>query len=415
MVLTISVFAWTSSQASVQKAILGSSTARTNLARQAAAAVRDRGADGINLDFEPLASGYAGEFVLFLKAMRSELNKVKAGYQLTYDTTGFVGNYPLEASVGAGAADAIFVMGYDYRTAGANTAGSIDPLSGPRYDLTDTVRAYTARVAPSRIILGLPWYGRAWSTISSGVRSVSQSGTKYGASTTVNYESLTDLVAQYGRRWDSVEQSPYVAYQRQNCTSTYGCVTSWRQVYYDDGPSLKLRLAMVNDYGLRGAGMWALGYDGGHPELYRAYSESFLVDKSAPQAGISMVAASQGDEGFVVSWSARDVSAIASYDLPETRISAGGAAAYAASPDPESLGRCVHELLEDPERRRTMGEEGRRRVKELSWQRSSRELLAAYDHAVEPAAGARPAMNGVRASSRVAVSGPADRPGDDLR
>ena len=75
--------------------------------------------------------------------------------------------------------------------------------------------------------------------------------------------------------------------------------------------------------------------------------------------------------------------AIASYDLPETRISAGGAAAYAASPDPESLGRCVHELLEDPQRRQTMGEEGRRRVKELSWQRSSRELLAAYDHAVE--------------------------------
>ena len=67
----------------------------------------------------------------------------------------------------------------------------------------------------------------------SGARSTNQSGTKFGASTTVNYESLTDLVTQYGRRWDPVEQSPYVAYQRQNCTSTYGCVTSWRQVYYD--------------------------------------------------------------------------------------------------------------------------------------------------------------------------------------
>lgn len=107
--------------------------------------------------------------------------------------------------------------------------------------------------------------------------------------------------------------------------------------------------------------------------------------------------------------------AIASYDLPETRISAGGAAAYAASPDPESLGRCVHELLEDPERRRTMGKEGRRRVEALSWQRSSRELLAAYNHAVGSAAGLRPASNEVRASGRVAVSGPADRPGDDLR
>lgn len=323
VVLTISVFAWTSSQAAVQKAILGSSTARLNLARQAAAAVRDRGADGINLDFEPLASGYADEFTAFLKTMRTELNRVKSGYQLTYDTTGSIGNYPLEASVAKGAADAIFVMGYDYRTSSASTAGSIDPLSGTKYDLADTVRAYTARVSPSRVILGLPWYGRAWSTTGDGARSRTQSGGKYGYSTAVNYESLTDLVAKYGRRWDAVEQSPYVVYRRENCTSTYGCVTSWRQVYYDDGASLKLRLGMVNDYGLRGAGIWALGYDGGHPELYRAFSEAFLVDKSAPQAGVKMLASTQADEGFVVAWAANDISAVTSYDI---QVSANGGA-----------------------------------------------------------------------------------------
>ncbi len=323
VVLTISVFAWSTSQANVQKAILGSAAARSNLAKQAAAAVRDRGADGINLDFEPLASGYADEFVLFLKAVRTELNRVKAGYQLTYDTTGFVGNYPLEASVGAGAADAIFVMGYDYRTSGSSTAGSIDPLTGPKYDLTDTVRTYTARVAPSRVILGLPWYGRAWSTTSSAVRAPNQSGTKFGTSSTPTYENIVGLVAQYGRRWDPVEQSPYVAYQRQNCTSTYGCVTSWRQVYYEDGPSLKLRLGMVNDYGLRGAGMWALGNDGGHPELYRAFAESFLVDKSAPQAGVRSLPGALGDEGFVVTWAASDTSSIASFDV---QVSTNGGA-----------------------------------------------------------------------------------------
>ena len=164
VVLTASVFAWTSTQASVQRAILGSATARRNLARQAAAAVRDRGADGINLDFEPLASGYADEFVALVRAIRGELNRIRSGYQLTFDTTGSIGNYPLERSLAAGAADAVFVMGYDYRTSGSSSAGSIDPLSGPRYDLTDTVRAYTARVKPSRVILGLPWYGRAWST-----------------------------------------------------------------------------------------------------------------------------------------------------------------------------------------------------------------------------------------------------------
>ena len=322
VVLTVSVFAWTSSQASVQKAILGSATARQNLARQAAAAVRDRGADGVNLDFEPLVPGYADEFVAFLKTMRSELNRIRSGYQLTYDTTGFIGNYPLEASVAPGAADAIFVMGYDYRTSGSSSAGSIDPLSGPKYDLTDTVRAYTARVKPSRLILGLPWYGRAWSTTSDDVRATTQSGAKYGYSTAVNYENVTDLVREHGRRWDPVEQSPYVVYRRQNCTETYGCVTSWRQVYYDDRASLKARLGMVNEYGLRGAGIWALGYDGGHPELYRAFAESFLVDKSAPQAGIELLSTAQPDEGFVVTWAASDVSSVVSYDV-QVSVNAG--------------------------------------------------------------------------------------------
>ncbi len=315
VVLTISVFAWTTAQADTQRAILGSSAARLNLARQAAAAVRDRGADGINLDFEPLAKGYADEFVALLRTVRTELNRVARGYQLTYDTTGYIGNYPLEASVGSGAADAIFIMGYDYRTASSATAGSIDPLSGGKYDLTDTIRAYTARVPASRLILGLPWYGRAWSTVSDGVRSQSQSGAKYGYSTAVNYHNVVDLVERYGRRWDAAEQSPYVVYRRENCTSTYGCVTSWRQVYYDDAASMKLRYAMINDYGLRGAGMWALGYDGGHSELYRALAESFLVDKAGPQAGITMLATTQRDEAFVVAWSARDTSAIASFDV----------------------------------------------------------------------------------------------------
>ncbi len=315
VVLTISVFAWTTAQANTQRAILGSKAARLRLAKQAVAAIRDRGADGVNLDFEPLASGYADEFVALLKTFRSQMNKVRKGYQLTYDTTGYIGNYPLEASVGKGAADAIFIMGYDYRTSSSGTAGSIDPLSGPAYDLADTVRAYTARVSPSRIILGLPWYGRAWSTDDNGPRSKTLPGAKYGYSAAVNYENVVALVAKYGRKWDAIERSPYIVYRRKNCTSTYGCVTSWRQVYFDDAVSLKQRYAIVNDYGLRGAGMWALGYDGGHAELNRALSESFLVDKSAPQAGIRMLASTQGDEGFVVSWPARDTSRIVSYDV----------------------------------------------------------------------------------------------------
>ena len=114
-------------------------------------------------------------------------------------------------------------------------------------------------------------------------------------------------------------------------------MTSWRQVYYDDRASLKARLGMVNEYGLRGAGIWALGYDGGHPELYRAFAESFLVDKSAPQAGIELLSTTQPDEGFVVTWAARDVSSIVSYDV-QVSVN-GGAWVDLAERDPGHLRR----------------------------------------------------------------------------
>ncbi len=315
--LTLTVFAWTPAQVAVQKALLGSPGARLNLARQAVDAVRDRGADGINLDFEPLVAGYEEEFAALVRTMRAELDGAVPRGHLSFDTLGRPGNYPLEAALAPGGADAVFVMGYDYRTAGANNAGSIDPLAGPAYDLADTVRAYTARVPSSRVILGIPYYGRAWSTVSDAVNARTQGGAKYGGSVAVNYATAIELAAEHGRRYDDLEVSSWIAYQKESCTATYGCLATWRQLYYDDAATLKARYDLVNRSGLRGTGIWALGYDGARPELYRALADKFLDDTTAPEAGIvAFAAAVQPDEGFEVRWTAADdYSGIARYDV----------------------------------------------------------------------------------------------------
>ncbi|HUF84247.1 MAG TPA: glycosyl hydrolase family 18 protein, partial [Acidimicrobiia bacterium] len=315
VVLTISCFAWSSDGVEKQKALLGSASARANLAKQVAAAVRDRGADGVNLDFEPLVSGYAAEFTALVRAVRSELNKIAPGYQLTFDTTGYIGNYPIEDATAPGGADAIFIMGYDYRGAGSSVAGSISPLSGPTYDLTDTVKAYAARVSPSKLILGVPYYGRAWSTTSDALNAKNVSGAKYGESATAIYNSAASLAAKHGRRWDAIEQGPWVAHQKETCTSAYGCVTHWRQVYYDDATSLKLRYDLVNRQSLRGAGIWALNYDKGTTDLRKAIADKFLADKTPPLAGTGTLAQTQRDEGFTVTWTSYDDSTVVGYDV----------------------------------------------------------------------------------------------------
>jgi glycosyltransferase involved in cell wall biosynthesis len=71
------------------------------------------------------------------------------------------------------------------------------------------------------------------------------------------------------------------------------------------------------------------------------------------------------------------------FDLPESRVTAGDAAAYARPNDVDELAQRIAELLDDPERRERMGEIGRDRiVTTLSWEQSERTLLAAYDAAL---------------------------------
>jgi glycosyltransferase involved in cell wall biosynthesis len=77
---------------------------------------------------------------------------------------------------------------------------------------------------------------------------------------------------------------------------------------------------------------------------------------------------------------------IASYDLAETRVSAGDAAAY-ADPTPAALGTLIDELLDDPTRREEMARIAVARVPSLSWQHSVEVLLEAYERALERRAG----------------------------
>ena len=75
-------------------------------------------------------------------------------------------------------------MGYDYRTAGVEPGRRRSRRSaGAGYDIVDTIRAYRARVPPSKLILGVPYYGRAWSTNSERLNAANTSGAKNGAST----------------------------------------------------------------------------------------------------------------------------------------------------------------------------------------------------------------------------------------
>ena len=199
------------------------------------------------------------------------------GYQLTFDTTGYIGNYPLEAATAAGAADAIFIMGYDYRSSGSSPVGSIAPdrrrrlrhhrhrqgLQGPRPRL---------EAHPRRALLR--------PRLVDEQRPAPRQQHERHEVRRVHDRDLRDRHRRPAGTRQALRHrakaSPGRPTAARTARRTYGCVTSWRQLYLDDARALKAKYDIVNSHGLRGAGIWALGYDNARPELWAAIKDKFV-------------------------------------------------------------------------------------------------------------------------------------------
>ena len=77
---------------------------------------------------------------------------------------------------------------------------------------------------------------------------------------------------------------------------------------------------------------------------------------------------------------------VVAFDLKETRVSAGSAATYVEPNDVAAYARAIADLLNDPERRREMGEQGRRRVVDvLAWSHQAPRYVGAYERVLREA------------------------------
>jgi spore germination protein YaaH len=283
--LTVSSFAWNSTQAAAQSQILGTDEIRIRTAQSIAAEVVRRGVDGVNLDFEPIASGQYDNFVTFVRELRVELDNVHPGYELVFCANGSGGSYNLRGLLADGAADAVFIMGYDLRGGSPATTGSIDPLVSNynRYTLTSITSYFLSHGAPaSKTILGMPWESRAWSvgqTTPPVLNAAPASITTYGQGAVgVEYTTAMSMVAKSsgcaepdstlgwpqpcvpGEQYDPVEETAWVAYYGD----FGGTQQTWRELYYDNPRSVGAKCDFIDVKDLRGLGIWALGYDNGN-------------------------------------------------------------------------------------------------------------------------------------------------------
>ena len=269
VVISLARFSWSPSQTRTSATLLGSTTARARLAREVADEVVRRGVDGVNVDFEPIPRGQKDEFTDLVRRIRHELDARRPGYQLTFDVVGHFESYDVGAVLRRGGADAVFLMGYHFAGSFSTIAHGTAPLDGPRYAVRDAIRGLRKVARPDQIIVGVPYYGHLWPTVS-GELNARTTGDGFD----VLYEHAREVARRRGTTYDAAEAVQRSVWRGRRCAS---CPVEWLQLYFDDARSLTVKWKEFRRQRVLGTGIWTTAFEGPNDDLTRALRKVWLV------------------------------------------------------------------------------------------------------------------------------------------
>ena len=267
---------------------LASAAYRARFVDEAARFVTTHGIDGLNLDMEGLEAADRPNFGILLEALAMAVHADNPASEVSVSTNANVsGARMARVAIDAGV-DRAFLMGYAYRVASSPSAGGIAPFTGvgTTLDLVRSLDLYAANgVPPERIILGLPYYGMTWATVSDEMHAGRQPdsagygrGRSYRPRTAVGVVAPPDQILDY----DLVEQVARLTwYDKARKT--------WFQTYYDDPTTLAPKEHLAVERGLAGIGIWALGDDAGQPGYWETIATTLGIGPPAasPSPGVS--------------------------------------------------------------------------------------------------------------------------------
>jgi spore germination protein len=173
--------------------------------------------------------------------------------------------------------DGIFIMAYDFHQPTSDNAGPVAPIEGAGiyadYDISTMLKDYLTVAPPSKLILGVPYYGYNW-VVSSRLAYADRvpGDDVLGYSTSQTYESIVETILETNAevQWDNRARVPYFNYVSPNTGAT-------RMVYFENSDSLSYKYNFAKNNNLGGVGIWALGYDGGYQELWQLLDKEFKI------------------------------------------------------------------------------------------------------------------------------------------
>jgi hypothetical protein len=250
VVLTVTCF----DQATLDQ-VTSSPAAAATLAQQVLQAVQAKNLDGVNIDFEGEGSADQVGLTALVDKVSSTMHAADPHYQVTMDTYASSagdpgGFYDIRAL--APSVDGFFVMAYELNLSASASPSS--PLTSSMFSNQTAAEQYAAAVPPSKVILGVPYYGYDWPT-TDGTLSAQATGPPSTPS------DAQIAAAGHPVYWDPVTDTAWTSYQ---------VGSQWHEAFFEDPTSLYFEAQMAQSLGLAGLGIWALGMDGNDPQMLGA-------------------------------------------------------------------------------------------------------------------------------------------------
>ncbi len=233
--------------------------------------VQDRGAKGVNIDFEAMPSAYGDAFTSFMIALSEQMHAAISGSEVSIAAPAVNWNNTFNIPILKDYIDFFMVMGYDYYWNGSSQAGPVSPLysmtASSSYNFSRTISYYQSQGVPDeQIVMGVPYYGRQWPTSNQfAPSSTTGSGTAY----TYRYirNNTSGHYSNENKYWEPNSFSPYFSFY----------TNGWNQCFMEDTYSLGKKYDIVNRRNLGGIGIWALGYDNGYTDFWELIAGRFTT------------------------------------------------------------------------------------------------------------------------------------------
>lgn len=235
--------------------------------------VRESGAAGVNIDFEPVGetNSYREEFTEFMQNLHIRLAAEKKMVSVSVYASAASRARIWDLEKLSPLVDYVVVMAYDYTLPGDEKTGPNSPLRGAgtlfKHDIVTNLAEITKLIPGEKVLLGIPFYGYEWSTNDT----VKYTPTSKRGSV-ASLERIDDLIRENTLEllWDRNSLTPYAIRRVE------GEVVS--QIYFENESSIRLKLDLVKQAELGGIAIWALGYEGNNPALWSVITDSLNTE-----------------------------------------------------------------------------------------------------------------------------------------